>query len=176
MPSKSLANITTQQHSLKHYPLSNMAKSSGRLSVCVLFCTCIPADLWNVISQSQSTVPIQSTHVIKPSNIQKCSCSIHFVKDALGAHVCGLEKPNFVLLSNNGGWWTDTLKVNVNPFYYSCCCVTRCFYRFLQFFPPLMFNKMFLLLNTNYIYIYLTKLIKWTETVQLILIAVTFGQ
>ena len=64
-------------------------------TICVLDRTCVLVDLWNVISRSPSTVPIQSLHLAKYSpNARMCSCSTHFIEDASGGDLCGLGQPN----------------------------------------------------------------------------------
>ena len=64
-------------------------------SICVLVRTCVLVDLWNVISRSPSTVPIQSLHLAKYSpNARMCSCSARFIEDASGGDLCGLGQPS----------------------------------------------------------------------------------
>ncbi len=66
----------------------------GRFSICVLVCTCVLVDLWNVISRRPSTVPIQSSHLAKySSNPRMCPCSAPFIKDASEVTCANLRQP-----------------------------------------------------------------------------------
>ncbi len=67
---------------------------TGRFSICVLVCTCVLVDLWNVISRRPSTVPIQSSHLAKYSwNPRMCPCSAPFIKDASEVTCANLRQP-----------------------------------------------------------------------------------
>ena len=90
---------------LSHFPFS---WEYGRFSICGLACTCVLADLWNVISRSPSTVPIQSPHPAKYSpNTRMWTCSACSLGDASGGDLCGLltaryPRMHFSQTSGNG--------------------------------------------------------------------------